>query len=177
MHAQITYLSCHLTRAWLQASCFCMCVCMQNVEQGCTMATSCRTSQLIRHTPLPTTTAALTISISVRFLMSGMTFSTAFHRTWLRSSLSLAYSGVPCFRSCQISKGSVAGRYACRVCLPFGARLGSITEAIEMRTTFCSESTPCSQVLTTMWCSSRSSRPATIEERLNWLYHKSQKRF
>ena len=34
-------------------------------------------------------------------------------------------------------KGSVAGRYACRVCLPAGARDGSITEAMLMRTTFC----------------------------------------
>lgn len=44
-------------------------------------------------------------------------------------------------------------RVLIQLCAPAGARLGSMTLAMEMSTTFCSASTPLSQLLTTMWCS------------------------
>jgi len=59
----------------------------------------------------------------------------------------------------QIPNGSVAGTYACRQCFPLGAIDRSTTEGMEISTTFCSASTPRSHELTTMWWSSRSSRP------------------
>lgn len=42
------------------------------------------------------------------------------------------------------------------MCLPAGASLGSFTLGMLISTTFCSLSTAGSQLLTTMWCSSRS---------------------
>ena len=42
----------------------------------------------------------------------------------------------------------MAGRYACRVCFPGGASLGSMTEGMEMSTTFCT------MMQRNFWCGS-----------------------